>query len=130
MRKAILMVLAISMPMGAMASISKPFLSIPSQNAIPSKFLGSGETTTLEWGCPIENEQVEADNQKSALNQLVSQCLEQVSRAAELKPEVAAVLRASVIAPSLTIKEETKGIHRVNGTIFLETLVSLVISPK
>ena len=101
-----------------------PALILPSD--IPAHFSTSGETKTLEWGCPIDNEQVEGENQKSVLTQLISQCLEQVSRAAQLKPEVGAVLQASVIGPNLSINEERKGLHRVNGTIFLETIVSLV----
>lgn len=130
MKRLTMLIAAIATPVMAMASIpSNPPVNTP-HFSIPAQYSISGETKTLEWGCPIDNEKVEADNQKSALNQLISQCLEQVSQAAKLKPEVAAVLQASVIAPNLAIKEETKGIHLVNGTIFLETVVSLVRSPK
>lgn len=124
------MVLMSGIPLGAMASNQLELKAFQPDSLIPLEFSISGETKTLEWGCPIDNEKVEAANQKSALNQLILECLEQVSRAAELKPEVAAVLQASVIAPNVAFREETKGIHRVNGTIFLETVVSLVKSPK
>lgn len=83
----------------------------------------SGTTKTLEWGCPIENERVESDNKKAAVNHLISQCIEQVSRAAQAKPEVAAVIQASVIAPDLAVTKNTEGAHVINGTIFLQTVV-------
>jgi hypothetical protein len=126
MKKFLMLTLSLALPMKAMASygISTTGLNI-SVGDIPSHFSTSGETKTLEWGCPIDNEHVEGENQKSVLNQLISQCLEQVSRAAEMKPEVAAVLQASVIAPNVDISEERKGFHLVNGTIFLQTIVAM-----
>lgn len=124
MKKMILFVLALATPLIAGAHGVGQISTKPTLD-IPSYFMTSGETKTLEWGCPIENELVESENPKSALKKLVSQCLDQVSRAAELKPEVSAVLQASVIYPNLTISAEKKGIHLVNGTIFLQTVVSM-----
>lgn len=126
-----MLILALGIPLKAMASYGSPnaALTIPVGD-IPSHFSTSGETKTLEWGCPINNEHVEGENQKSVLNQLISQCLEQVSRAAEMKPEVAAVLQASVIAPNVDISEERKGFHLVNGTIFLQTIVAMERTSK
>ena len=129
MRKLILFTLTALMPLAGMAALRSNPAQAPILG-IPAQFITTGETKTLEWGCPINNELVEAENRKSALNQLVSQCLEQASRAAELKPEVLAVLQASVIAPDLAFHEERKGLHMVNGTIFLETVVSMVRSPR
>lgn len=124
------MVLTALMPFTASGALHVMLKSQKPQIDIPYQFSISGETKTLEWGCPIENESVEAENKKSALNHLVAECLEQVSRAARLKPEVAAVIQASVIAPDLAFREERKGLHVVNGTIFLETVVSMVKSIK
>lgn len=130
MKKIALLIAAIAMPMVVMASPVAKHRDFMPIKAIPSQFSISGETTTLEWGCPIDNETRKAANPKTVLNELISECLEQVSRAAASKPEVAAVLQASVISPNVAIKEESSGVHTVNGTIFLETVVSLVRSAK
>jgi hypothetical protein len=127
MKKVALFSISILMPLAAMASrLDNPASYQPKDLDIPAHFSMTGETKTLEWGCPIDNEQVEFDNKKAVLNRLISECLEQVSRAAEEKPEVAAVLQASVIAPNVFINDQ----GNVNGTIFLQTVVSLVKSPQ
>ncbi|MCG3203356.1 MAG: hypothetical protein KCHDKBKB_00012 [Elusimicrobia bacterium] len=125
MKKLVLVTLILLSPLLAKAT---PYTTSPEFELsfdIPIQFSTSGETKTLDWGCPIDNEQVEGENKKSVVNQLISQCIEQVSRAAKSKPDVIAVLQASVIAPDLAIQEERKGLHRVNGTIFLQTIVSM-----
>ena len=127
MKKAALFTITLLMPLAAMASRLTDTVSYqPEDIDITAHFSMTGETKTLEWGCPIDNEQVEFDNKKAVLNRLISECLEQVSRAAEEKPEVAAVLQASVIAPNVFINDQ----GTVNGTIFLQTVVSLVRSPQ
>ncbi len=130
MKKLTLLIAAIAMPMVVMGTPTANHRVFMPQTGVPSQFSISGETKTLEWGCPIDNETVKADNKKSVLNQLISECLAQVSEAAKSKPEVAAVLQASVIAPNVAIQEGANGMHVVNGTIFLETVVSLVRSIK
>ncbi len=127
MKKTLFFTLTILMPMAAMASrLTYPTSYEPKDADISAQFSMTGETKTLEWGCPIDNEQVEDENKKAVFTRLISECLEQVSRAAEEKPEVAAVLQASVIAPNIFINDQ----GTVNGTIFLQTVVSLVKSPQ
>lgn len=127
MKKTLLVALTMLMPFTAMASrpvgITKNTASYQPALNIPAQFSITGETTTLEWGCPVEGETIMGDNRKAVLKELISQCLQQVTMAAEAKPEVAAVIHASVISPNLDIQETSKGVHYANGTIFLETVV-------
>lgn len=92
---------------------------------IPASVSTSGQTKTIEWGCPIDQEHREEPSRKMTLKSLVSECVEQVSQAATRKPNVAGVLRTSVISPDVTFRELPDGTRIVNGTIFLQTVVAM-----
>ena len=92
---------------------------------VPSFASTSGQTKTIEWGCPVASEHRQEANRKVTLKTIVSECIEQVSEAAAAKPNVTGVIRTSLIAPDLTFEELADGSRIVNGTIFLQTVVAL-----
>jgi hypothetical protein len=88
---------------------------------IPSKFVSTSRTDTLEWGCPIADV-VQASSSEEAIDQLGRACMEDVKKAAVEKPGVFDVINVSVVWPDLQISH-TKDGYKLEGTIFLETLV-------
>ena len=93
----------------------------PNLNNIPQKFASSSKTDTLEWGCPIADV-VQAQSSAEAIDQLGKACMEDVKKAAVEKPGVFDVINVSVIWPDLQISHTKEG-YKLEGTIFLETLV-------
>lgn len=88
---------------------------------IPSKFVSSSETESLEWGCPIA-EVVDASSSTEAMEKIGRACMEDVRQAAIEKPGVFEVIHVSVVWPDVQVSPEQGG-YRMEGTIFLETLV-------
>jgi hypothetical protein len=125
MKKLTLIAMTVLMPVVAMASRPVGIKSVQPSLDIPLQFLTSGETKTLEWGCPISNERISAPSAKAVMEQLTNECGQQIRAAAEAKEGVLAVLQTLVIAPDISISEESKGLHLANGTIFFKTVVSL-----
>ncbi len=120
MKKVLLLILTLLLPIAARASrpvgqMAKPELDVPYE------FSTSGETRRIEYGCPISNEVIEG-TKKAVLNQLISECAEQIKTEAQSKPEVVAVIQTSLIAPNVTF-QQTNGKQQVNGTLFFEAAV-------
>lgn len=122
MKKTILMLIAMTMPMAAKAVPTfVPTPSIAPVTTIPNRFLSSSETLTFEWGCPV-SEVVSAETGKQALLQVGEQCMEEARHAAAAKPGVFEVIKVSVVVPDINVTKHEKG-YMLQGTFFLETLV-------
>ncbi len=104
-------------------------VAFPAQNpaklSIPAFASTSGKDKVIEYGCPIEQEHRLESSRKMTMQTLVSECVEQVSQVAAAKPEVAGVIRASVIAPDVTFQELADGSRIVNGTIFIQVIAAI-----
>jgi hypothetical protein len=123
MKKLIWMVSALLMvPVATQAMVRTTAKTLkPASASIPAGFSSMSKTETLEWGCPVADV-VEAENSNQALHKIKQECIEQVRKAAALKPGVFDVLETNVIWPDVRSSREQGRVH-LKGTIFLETLV-------
>lgn len=88
---------------------------------IPSRFLSSEKTESLQWGCPIA-ETIEAETSSLAMEKIGQACMDDVRKAAAEKDGVFDVINVSVVWPDVQVSKTTQG-FKMEGTIFLETLV-------
>jgi hypothetical protein len=88
---------------------------------IPNRFISSSKTDTLEWGCPI-SDTIEAASSADAIQKMGQVCMDDVRKAAIEKPGVFEVIRISILWPDVAVSQ-AEGRYRLEGTIFLETLV-------
>lgn len=88
---------------------------------IPARFSSSGQTSTIQWGCPVQ-EVVEASTQAEAMQKISSSCAEQVRKEASEKPGVFDVIKVSLVWPDVKVTETNDG-YLLKGTFFLEALV-------
>lgn len=97
-------------------------LNISDYQSIPDQFLTSSHTSSVEWGCPVLNETVNASSKAEAMGKIEGQCLEQVRMAARGKKNVLDVISVKTVWPDVEVTESEKG-YVVNGTFFLEAMV-------
>lgn len=123
MKKLIWMCSALLMVPAATQAMIRPSTKTlkPAAASVPAGFSAISRTETLEWGCPVADV-VEAENPNQALHKIKEECIEQVRKAAALKPGVFDVLETNVIWPDVRSSHDQGRIH-LKGTIFLETLV-------
>lgn len=89
--------------------------------SIPNTFLGSSETTSWEWGCPVQN-RIEAASQADALKLMSQACMAEAEKEVRKKPGVYEVIKTSIIWPDVDVKEDHNSFI-LSGTFFLETVV-------
>jgi len=121
MKKWILFLALAWIPSLAISSNTLNINDIKAPSDIPSRFTSSSNTDTYEWGCPIA-EEIQAASKGEAIEKMGQACMEDVKKAAVNKPGVFEVIQVSVIWPNLAVKP-VRGGYRLEGTIFLETLV-------
>jgi len=121
MRKLLIITTLSLLPLSLWASKLEMDLRDVFMSPIPIEFQSSSETDVLEWGCPV-SDLVKAQNQAEALEKIGQECLVEARKAAAANPSVFEVITASVVWPDVSVSKE-KGGFRLQGTIFLETLV-------
>lgn len=121
MKKGLLVLIAATLPWGAMALPTVPSSSMGPVTSIPKTYLSSSETLTFEWGCPV-SEVVQATNSSDAVLRVGKECMEEARKAASAKPGVFEVIKVSVIVPDVSVTKHAEG-YMLTGTFFLETLV-------
>jgi hypothetical protein len=120
--KKIFLILAFAvLPGSAHALNTLPINQFGNTLQIPSVFLSSSKTESLEWGCPVADV-VKAKTTAEAMAQIGQACMDDVRKAAKEKPGVFDVIRVSVVWPDVQISSTRDGL-KMEGTIFLETVV-------
>ena len=122
MKKTLLFLSLISLPLGGFASIPAPQRQAALQKPdLPASLTAYSKTATLQWGCPV-SDKVAAASQDEALQKIRTECVEEVSKAASEKPGVMNVLKTRVVWPDVRVSQLQDG-FQLEGTFFLETLV-------
>lgn len=106
-----------------MMALSKPTVRAinPEKLQIPTSFTTSGQTSIVQWGCPVM-EVISAKNQAEAIQILSEACMNEARKEVVKKPGVFDVIKVSVIWPDINVSAQSDG-FLLKGTFFLETLV-------
>lgn len=121
MKKLLYIILIAIAPSTGYALNTLNFSTNIDNHEIPSRFLSSEKTESLQWGCPIA-EEIDAQTTIQAMEKIGQACMDDVRKAATEKPGVFDVINVSVVWPDVQISKTTRG-YKMEGTIFLETLV-------